>query len=197
MTVMEQAAVGVVEPKASYGWIGAVDLVSVWERLRDGTTVRIRLVRPEDEPRLHDLAAHMSDEDLRLRFLAPVKGLSSAVAARLSQLDYDRDLGLLAERRGLALAMAHLFTDPERMRAEYAIAVRSDWKGRGLGCLLMTRLIDLARQREISELVGEVLRENVPMLRMCRKLGFAVSPEPSDFSIFVATKRLAENYADC
>jgi len=51
MTVMEQAAVGVVEPKASYGWIGAVDLVSVWERLRDGTTVRIRLVRPEDEPR--------------------------------------------------------------------------------------------------------------------------------------------------
>ena len=197
MTVMEQAAVGVVEPKASYGWIGAVDRVSVWERLRDGTTIRIRLVCPEDEPRLHDLAAHMSDEDLRLRFLAPVKGLSSAVAARLSQLDYDRDLGLLAERRGLALAMAHLFTDPERMRAEYAIAVRSDWKGRGLGCLLMTRLIDLARQREISELVGEVLRENVPMLRMCRKLGFAVSPEPSDFSIFVATKRLAENYADC
>ena len=197
MTVMEQAAVGVVEPKASYGWIGAVDRVSVWERLRDGTTIRIRLVRPEDEPRLHDLAAHMSDEDLRLRFLAPVKGLSSAVAARLSQLDYDRDLGLLAERRGLALAMAHLFTDPERMRAEYAIAVRSDWKGRGLGCLLMTRLIDLARQREISELVGEVLRENMPMLRMCRKLGFAVSPEPSDFSIFVATKRLAENYADC
>ena len=197
MTVMEQAAVGVVEPKASYGWIGAVDRVSVWERLRDGTTVRIRLVRPEDEPRLHDLAAHMSDEDLRLRFLAPVKGLSSAVAARLSQLDYDRDLGLLAERHGLALAMAHLFTDPERMRAEYAIAVRSDWKGRGLGCLLMTRLIDLARQREISELVGEVLRENMPMLRICRKLGFAVSPEPSDFSIFVATKRLAENYADC
>ena len=197
MTVMEQAAVGVVEPKASYGWIGAVDRVSVWERLRDGTTIRIRLVCPEDEPRLHDLAAHMSDEDLRLRFLAPVKGLSPAVAARLSQLDYDRDLGLLAERHGLALAMAHLFTDPERMRAEYAIAVRSDWKGRGLGCLLMTRLIDLARQREISELVGEVLRENVPMLRMCRKLGFAVSPEPSDFSIFVATKRLAENYADC
>ena len=197
MTVMEQAAVGVVEPKASYGWIGAVDRVSVWERLRDGTTIRIRLVCPEDEPRLHDLAAHMSDEDLRLRFLAPVKGLSPAVAARLSQLDYDRDLGLLAERRGLALAMAHLFTDPERMRAEYAIAVRSDWKGRGLGCLLMTRLIDLARQREISELVGEVLRENVPMLRMCRKLGFTVSPEPADFSILVATKRLAENYADC
>lgn len=191
MTVMEQAAVGVVEPKASYGWIGAVDLVSVWERLRDGTTVRIRLVRPEDEPRLHDLAAHMSDEDLRLRFLAPVKGLSSAVAARLSQLDYDRDLGLLAERRGLALAMAHLFTDPERMRAEYAIAVRSDWKGRGLGYLLMTRLIDIARQGGIGELVGEVLRENVPMLQMCRKLDFAVSPEPADFTIIVARKRLA------
>ena len=197
MTVMEQAAIPVVERKASYGWIGAIGPASVWGRLRDGTTVRIRLICPEDEPGLHDLAAHMSDEDLRLRFLAPVKGLNSSVAARLSQLDYDRDLGLLAERHGLALAMAHLFTDLESMRAEYAIAVRSDWKGRGLGCLLMMRLIDLARQRGIGELVGEVLRENVPMLRMCRKLGFAVCPEPADFSIFVATKRLAENYADC
>ena len=197
MTVMEQAAIPVVERKASYGWIGAIGPASVWGRLRDGTTVRIRLICPEDEPGLHDLAAHMSDEDLRLRFLAPVKGLSSAVAARLSLLVYDRDFGLLAERHGLALAMAHLFTDLESMRAEYAIAVRSDWKGRGLGCLLMMRLIDLARQRGIGELVGEVLRENVPMLRMCRKLGFAVSLEPSDFSIFVATKRLAENYADC
>ena len=191
MTVMELAAARISERQAFYGWIGAIDLAAVWERLRDGTTVRIRLVHLEDEPMVHDFAAHMSHEDLRLRFFTPVKGLTPAVATRLLQLDSDRDLGLLAERDGMALAMAHLFTDLDNLRAEYAIAVRSDWKGRGLGYLLMTRLIDIARQGGIGELVGEVLRENVPMLQMCRKLDFAVSPEPADFTIIVARKRLA------
>jgi acetyltransferase len=192
MTVMKESPARIPEQQVSYGWIGAVDTAAVWEQLRDGTTVRIRPVRPEDEPMVHDLAAHMSHEDLRLRFLAPVKGLAPVVAARLSQPDYDRDLGLLAEHDGLVLAMAHLFTDLDNSRAEYAIAVRSDWKRRGLGYLLMTRLIDIARQRGISELVGEVLRENMPMLQMCRKLGFALSSEPVDFAIIVATKRLTE-----
>jgi acetyltransferase len=107
-------------------------------------------LRPEDEPLLHDLAAHMSPEDLRLRFFTPVRGLTHAVAARLSQLDYDRELALLAEREGIALGVAHFFADPDRQRAEYAIAVRSDWKGRGVGFLLMTRLIELARRWSIA-----------------------------------------------
>src|SRR5438132_13965404 len=66
---------------------------------------------------------------------------------------------------GKALGMAHFFADPNKLRAEYAIAMRSDWKGRGLAYLLMTRLIDIARQRGIGELVGEVLRR---MSRCCR-----------------------------
>ena len=73
------------------------------ERLRDGTTLRLRPLRPEDEPMLRDLAAHMSPEDLRLRFFTPVRGLTHIVAARLSQLDYDRELALLAARVGIAL----------------------------------------------------------------------------------------------
>ena len=113
------------------------DLESV-EQLRDGTALRMRPLRPEDEPMLHDLAAHMSHEDLRLRFFTPVRGLTHAVAARLSQLDYDRELAILAEHDGMALGVAHFFADPDKLRAEYAIAVRSDWKGRGVGYLLMT-----------------------------------------------------------
>jgi acetyltransferase len=100
----------------------------------------------------------MNREDLRLRFFTPVRGLTHAVAARLSQLDYDRELALLAELEGVALGVAHFFADPDKVRAEYAIAVRSDWKGRGVGYLLMRRLIDIARQRGIGELVGEILR---------------------------------------
>jgi acetyltransferase len=166
------------------------DLESV-EQLRDGTALRMRPLRPEDQPMLHDLAAHMSHEDLRLRFFTPVHGLTHAVAAWLSQLDYDRELALLAERDGTALGVVHFFADPDKLRAEYAIAVRSDWKGRGVGYLLMTRLIDIAAQRGIVELVGEVLRENGPMLQMCHELGFAIAPEPSDPSVMRVGKRLA------
>jgi acetyltransferase len=161
------------------------------ERSRDGLALRMRPLRPEDAPMLHDLAAHMSHEDLRLRFFTPVQGLTHAVAARLSQLDYDRELALLAELDGLALGVAHFFADPDNRRAEYAIAVRSDWKGRGVGYLLMRRLIDIARQRGIGELVGEVLRENEPMLQMCRELDFTIAPDPGDPGVMQVTKRLA------
>ena len=160
--------------------------------LRDGTVLGLRPLRPEDEPILHDLAAHMSHGDLRLRFFTPLAGLSHAVAARLSQLDYDRELALLAELGGTALGVAHFFADPDGLRAEYAIAVRSDWKGRGVGFLLMTRLIHIARQRGIGELVGEVLRENQPMLQMCRELGFSMVPQPADPAIMVVNKILRD-----
>src|ERR1700745_115977 len=127
------------------------------ERLRDGTEVHLRPLKPEDEPLLVDLAAHMSREDLRLRFFAAVRGLSHAVAARLSHIDYDRAMALLAEKDGIALGGARVYAAPDRQQAEYAIAVRSDWKGHGLGYLLMTRLIAVAREWRIGELVGQVL----------------------------------------
>jgi acetyltransferase len=158
---------------------------------RDGVALQLRPVRPEDEPLLQDLAAHMSAEDLRLRFFTPVRGLTHAVAARLTQIDYDREMALLAEHGGAALGIAHFFADPDRLQAEYAIAVRSDWQGRGIGYLLMTRLIELARQWGIGELLGEVLRENGPMREMCAALGFTVTPDPDDPSILRVRKPLA------
>jgi acetyltransferase len=160
------------------------------ERLRDGTEVEVRPAQPEDEPLLHDLAAHMSPEDLRLRFFTPLRGLSHAVAARLTQIDYDREMALLATQGGAALGIAHFFADPDRLSAEYAIAVRSDWQGRGVGYLLMQRLVAVARQWVVGELVGEVLRENRPMLAMCSELGFAVSADPADPALLRVRKPL-------
>ena len=160
-------------------------------RLRDGTAIELRPIQPEDEPLLHDLVAHMTPEDLRLRFLAPVRGLSHQLAARLTQIDYDREMALIAQHHGAVLGIARYFADPDRLRAEYAIAVRSDWKGRGVGYLLMNRLIDVARQYGIGELVGDVLRENGPMLAMCRELGFAISVDPDDPALVRVRKPLA------
>jgi acetyltransferase len=150
------------------------------EELRDGSAMELRPIRPEDEKLLHDLAAHMTPDDLRLRFFTPVHGISHALAARLTQIDYDREMALVALSDQTVLGIARYFADPDRLSAEYAIAVRSDWHGRGVGYVLMNRLIAIARQYGIGELVGEVLRDNRPMLAMCRELGFALSPDPSE-----------------
>src|SRR4029077_15457928 len=125
-----------------------------------------------------------------LRFFTPVSGISHAVAARLTQIDYDREMALIAEYDGAALGIAHFFADPDRLSAEYAVAVRSDWQGRGVGYVLMNRLLAIARQFGIGELVGEVLRDNRLMLAMCRELGFAVSADPSEPGVMRVKKAL-------
>jgi acetyltransferase len=98
---------------------------------------------------------------------------------------------MLAESDGTVLGVVHFFADPDNRRAEYAIAVRSDWQGRGVGYLLMNRLIDIARRRGIGELIGEVLRENEAMLHMCREFGFTVAAAPGDPALVTVTKALA------
>jgi len=166
------------------------------ERLRDGTGVHLRPLRAEDEPLLEDLAAHMTPADLRLRFFAAVRGLSHALAWKLSHVDYDRAMALVALKDEAALGIARFHAEPApylqlARRAAYAIAVRSDWKGRGLGYLLMTRLIAVAREWGIGELVGQVLSENHRMLVMCRELGFSIASDPNDATIIQVRKVLS------
>jgi acetyltransferase len=149
------------------------DLVGL-ATLRDGTSLRIRPVRPEDEPLLIGLTQNMSAGDLRLRFFATMKAMSHRLAARLSQIDYDRQMALLAEPEdgSAALGEARFAADPDNCRAEFAVAVRSDMKRRGLAKLLMTRLIEVARRRGIGALVGDVRQENAAMLGLASRLGF-------------------------
>ena len=157
----------------------------------DGTPIALRPLLPEDEPALQDLFAHMSREDVRLRFFTPMRELKHALAARLSHLDYSREMALVAQHDGMTLGVARYSADTDRRSAEFAIAVRSDWHRRGVGQLLMARLIEAAQQSGISELVGLVLRENKPMLNMCRKLGFSIAPEPNDAAVLRVRKSLA------
>src|ERR1700758_4514422 len=103
------------------------------EQLLDGTVIRLRSIRPEDEPLLQDFAAHMSPEDMRLRFFAAMRGLSHKLAARLSHIDYDRDIAVLASAEDAeeVLGVARFAGDPDNHVAEFAIAVRTDWKRHG------------------------------------------------------------------
>jgi len=148
--------------------------------LGDGRTLLLRPIRPEDEPALHAAFAKLTPEEVRLRFFVPMKTLSHVAAVRFTQLDYDREMGLILTEPGIAgrteiYGVVSLVADPDNRRGEYSIIVRHDMVGMGLGILLMRRIIDYARQRGIGEIYGDVLRENGPMLKLCAILGFEES----------------------
>ena len=145
--------------------------------LPDGRTFFLRPVRPEDEPAFQRLFARLSPEDIRMRFFAPKKALTHPLAARLTQIDYDREMALVLAEAGVpgkseVYGAVHLSADPDGEKAEYAIMLRSDLVGLGLGPLLMRRIIDYARNRGIKEIFGDVLRENRPMLKVCEIFRF-------------------------
>jgi acetyltransferase len=158
-----------------------------WERrtrLSDGTAVFLRPVRPEDESLYGPFFALVSEEDLRLRFFAPVKRFDHAFIARMTQLDYARAMAFIAldEATGSMLGVARLHANADYDTAEYAVLVRSDLKGKGLGWLLMQTIIEYGRSEGLRQIEGQVLNENRTMLNMCRELGFRISPDPHDAS---------------
>ncbi|UEM21244.1 bifunctional acetate--CoA ligase family protein/GNAT family N-acetyltransferase [Skermanella mucosa] len=146
-------------------------------KLNDGREFLLRPIRPEDEPIIHRMFERMTPEDIRLRFFAPMKRLSHQMAAKLTQIDYDREMALvavaqMADGQDELYGIVRIAADPDNQKAEYAVMVRSDMKGKGLGYVLMTQIIEYARSRGIGEVFGEVLRENTTMLAMCHELGF-------------------------
>lgn len=147
--------------------------------LRDGRRLPIRPIRPEDEPRLQEAFEHLTPEDVRLRFFSPLRVLHHDLAAQLTQIDYDRAMAFVVlEPPGDAasgiLGVARLTADPDSERAEYAVTVRSDWQGRGLGHALIHKILDYGRAKGLRELFGHVLRDNQSMLALSRELGFTV-----------------------
>lgn len=163
-----------------------------WERsltLKGGTRVDVQPVRPEDEERYRRFFEKVSQDDLRLRFFAPVKEFSHAFMARLVQLDYSRAMAFAASdpETGDILGVVRLHADPDHRTGEYAILVQSSLKGQGLGWALMQLIIDYAAADGIETIKGEVLKENTTMLAMCTALGFSVRSSAGDDSIAEVT----------
>jgi acetyltransferase len=147
--------------------------------------VRIRPIRPEDEALYAAFFALLTPDDQRLRFFIARPDLSHRFFARLTQIDYAREMAFVAvaEATGELLGVVRFVADPDYVQGEYAILVRSDLKGRGLGWRLMQHLIAYARTEKLEQLYGSVLAENTTMLRMCRELGFNIEPEPGDAAV--------------
>jgi len=120
---------------------------------------------------------HLTPEDVRLRFFNPLRELSHEMAARLTQIDYDREMAFVATDAGaISLAEIHgvarLFADPDGEQGEFALVVEDSMTRRGIGRLLMRHLIEYAASRGIGMIYGDVLADNSPMLALCRQLGF-------------------------
>ena len=152
--------------------------------LPDGETLQLRPIRPEDEPAFQRLFAGLSPEAIRLRFLHPMKMLPKTLAARLTQIDYDREMALVLTGKGARPAdlfgIVRITADPDNEKAEFAVLLAEGKTGLGLGPMLMRRIIDYARSRGLSQIFGEVLHENRSMLALCKALGFKRRNLPDD-----------------
>ena len=145
--------------------------------LPGGRSFLLRPILPEDEPALHAGFARLSPEEIRARFFMPMKALPHVAAARFTQIDYDREMALVLSDPGIPgkaqiHAVVRILADPDNEAAEFAIVVEKLLSGRGVGTLLMRRIIDYARQRGTGRLFGDVLADNAAMRSLCRSLGF-------------------------
>jgi acetyltransferase len=140
---------------------------------RSGLSYTLRPIRPEDAGQLQAMIALCDREDIRMRFFSSLRELPETLAKRLTQIDYDREMAFVAiPASGPFAGVVRLAFDPDRERAEYAVIVRSDVKGTGLGYGLMQEMIAYARSLHAKQIFGDVLAENERMLNMCAELGF-------------------------
>jgi acetyltransferase len=153
-----------------------------------GSTLTLRPIRPEDEPQHRAFFDRLEAADLRMRFFYSRRTIARSELARLTQIDYAREMAFIATRPlagapGPAeetLGVVRALCDPDSEEAEFAVIVRSDLKGGGLGELLMRKLIAHLRQRGTKRVVGDVLKENARMLELARDLGFSVDSHHGD-----------------
>lgn len=153
--------------------------------LEDGQVVTVRPIRPEDEPMHRAFLERVSAEDLRFRFFRVTNRFNHEFLAGFTQIDYDREMALIATRQGAdgqpeTLGVVRAVSDANNEQAEFAILVRTDFKGRGLGEALMHRIIDYQTRRGTVLLYGEVLIHNHAMLGLCKALGFRIDPGEPD-----------------
>jgi acetyltransferase len=161
------------------------------EIVKDGLAVLIRPIKPEDAPAFLDLFHTLSPTSVYYRFFSPMKSLSASMLARFTQIDYDREIALVALEEGSPeekmLGGARVIGDPDGKKAEFAVMVGDPWQGKGVGAKLLEKCLQIANERGIETVWGIVLRENTQMLALGRKLGFEASraEEPGELELTI------------
>ncbi len=152
--------------------------------LTDGTPVTIRPIRPEDEPLIVDFHEDVSEDSVYLRYFHAMK-LSQRISherlTRICFIDYDREMALVAEGRRAdgrtaILGVGRLSKKRGRNEAEFATLIADKYQGRGLGSELLARLIRVGRDEKLDRITAEILTQNLPMQKLCSRLGFRLVP---------------------
>uniref|UniRef100_UPI002FC6BADA bifunctional acetate--CoA ligase family protein/GNAT family N-acetyltransferase n=1 Tax=Ramlibacter sp. TaxID=1917967 RepID=UPI002FC6BADA len=138
----------------------------------------VRPIRPEDGARMAAFYAAACPADLRLRFFMARREVPHSELARYCQIDYEREMTFIALSGDAMVGEVRAVTDPDNVAAEFAIQVAGDWQGRGLGRLLLAKMLAYLRGRGTAEVFGTCLQENAGMAALARRMGFAVTPNP-------------------
>lgn len=185
--------------------------------MRDGTPFRLRAIRPEDADTLQEFVRGLSDEARYFRFVASIKELAPRQLARYTQIDYWREMALIAEVEAATSAelalnaelpsldlgaivplspvrrfagVARYMLNADTRSCEFAIAIGDSFQGQGLGVQLMQALIDVARARRLERMEGMVLASNSKMLKLMQRLGFECRKDPEDASMMLVARPL-------
>ncbi|WP_305369008.1 bifunctional acetate--CoA ligase family protein/GNAT family N-acetyltransferase [Photobacterium leiognathi] len=160
--------------------------------LKDGQTLLLRPILPEDEPLHKTFMSKVSVEDLYKRFFSDIGELNHEALAKFTQIDYDREMAFVAvakdahinletnEKEDVVLGVARALSDPENHDAEFAILVRSDMKGLGLGSILMNKLVNYCKLRGLQFMTGMTMPSNHGMIHLAEKVGFSIDVQLED-----------------
>ncbi|MBI2311110.1 MAG: bifunctional acetate--CoA ligase family protein/GNAT family N-acetyltransferase [Betaproteobacteria bacterium] len=169
------------------------DLVREWT-LSDGTAITLRPIRPEDAEMHQEFIRNLSDESKYFRFISTMHELSQKALVRYTQIDYDREMALLAVvregGRDVELGVSRYVINPDGESCEFALVVADAWHGRGVGSRLMRALMDVARGKGLKTIEGDVLNTNHTMLKLMTALGFALNNSEDDPSMKRVVKAL-------
>ncbi|MGB5465811.1 MAG: bifunctional acetate--CoA ligase family protein/GNAT family N-acetyltransferase [Sedimenticolaceae bacterium] len=199
--VAVDARIVVAEPETStarYGHMAIhpypTELETSWQ-LPDGTDICVRPIRPEDAEIEQDFVQNLSPESKYFRFMQSVDKLTPLMLARFTQIDYDREMALVAVLNqhtsdARILGVARYISNPDRQSCEFALTVADAWQRKGVGRQLMQRLMAVARDRGIEIFQGEVLSNNTKMLRLCEQLGFHVGHGDHDPDVVEVRRHL-------
>ena len=168
-------------------------LASTWQ-LPNGTDVVIRPIRPEDAELTQDFVRSLSEETKYFRYMDAVRELSQAMLVRFTQIDYDREMALLAvthvDGREVELGVARYAINPDGDSCEFAVVVSDQWQKQGIAHKLMKVLMDVARAKGLRVMDGEVLKTNRRMLKLAEGLGFRVEAHPEDDGVRYISRQL-------
>jgi acetyltransferase len=169
------------------------DVGARW-KLADGAVVTVRPIRPEDAEMEASFVRNLSLDTRHMRFMVGLSDLPPEVLFRFTQIDYDRELALVAvvERGGeeVEIAVARYMTAGDGRSADVAIVVADAWQGRGIGARLFGLLVDTARARGLHRLAGETLAENTAAIALVTRFGFTTHRDPDDASLLLLEKIL-------